>query len=64
MTLPTGPTNRTVGLPKLPPRDPAHEQERWYDQDLDQPIEDPDEEMVDKLPTERHRKVPGFPSGA
>lgn len=54
-----GPTRRTVGY-EIPERDIAHEDPEWFQRDLDQPIEDPDDEWIDKLPTERHRKVPGF----
>lgn len=46
----------------VPVRDPAHEDPQWYECDLDDQYEDPDEPFVDPLPTERHRSVPGFPS--
>lgn len=58
MTLPTGPTSETVGLPKLPPRDPAHEDPEWFQRDLDDEINDPDEPYIDKMPTERYFRIP------
>lgn len=50
-----------VGL--VPARDPAHEDPQWFECDLDDEFDDPDTLFVDPLPTERHRTVPGFPSG-
>lgn len=47
-----------VGLPKLPARDPAHEDTDWFETDKDDAINDPDDEPVDPLPTARHRSVP------
>lgn len=46
-----------VGL-KIPPRDPAHADPQWYEMDLDDPIDDPDADLLDPLPTSRHRNVP------
>ena len=56
------PLSEGVGL-KFPARNPAHADPEWYQRDLDDQIEDPDVEPVDPLPTERHRTVPGFPTG-
>jgi hypothetical protein len=46
-----------VGI-KFPERNPAHADPDWYQRDLDDPIEDPDEPWFDPLPTARHRAVP------
>jgi hypothetical protein len=43
---------------RVSPRNPAHADPQWYEMDLDDPIEDPDQPTLDPLPTERHRKVP------
>lgn len=43
---------------RAPERNPAHADPDWYQRDLDDPIEDPDEPFYDWFPTERHRKVP------
>lgn len=42
----------------FPLRDPAHADPGWYERDLDDEIEDPDEPWLDPLPTSRHREVP------
>lgn len=47
-----------IGLPPLPARDPAHEPCDWFETDYDDEIDDPDEEPFEPLPTERHRRVP------
>lgn len=47
-----------VGFALPGPRNPAHSDPEWYQRDLDDQIEDPDEPYIDRLPTERHRKVP------
>ena len=47
----------------VPVRDPAHEDPQWFECDLDDEFEDPDQPFVDPLPTDRHKTVPGFPSG-
>jgi hypothetical protein len=39
-------------------RNPAHADPEWYQRDLDDDIEDPDEPFIDPLPTPRHRQVP------
>lgn len=44
----------------IPARDPAHADPQWFEMGLDDEIEDPDSPFVDPLPTERHRRVPGF----
>lgn len=51
-----------IGLPPMPPRNPAHEHPQWFELDLDDEFEDPDTEPYEPLPTERHRTVPGFPA--
>lgn len=48
-----------VGL-TFPERELAHEDPEWFQRDLDQPIEDPDDEQPHPLPTERHYRVPGM----
>ena len=45
---------------EIPKRNVAHEDPQWYELDTDDQIEDPDQEPVDLLPTERHRRVPGM----
>jgi hypothetical protein len=47
-----------VGLDLPKTRNPAHADPNWYQTDADDPIEDPDTEPYDPLPTERHRQVP------
>ncbi len=47
----------------LPPRNPAHEPIDWFETDYDDQFEDPDAPYIDRLPTERHRRVPGFDYG-
>jgi hypothetical protein len=47
-----------VGLPPAPLRHPGHEHVQWFELDLDDEFDDPDEAFVDPLPTERHRSVP------
>lgn len=49
-----------VGLPPASPRHPGHEHVQWFELDLDDEFDDPDEPFVDPLPTERHRTVPGM----
>lgn len=49
-----------VGYGPLPPRDPAHEPIDWFETDYDDQFTDPDEPDYDPLPTDRHRRVPGF----
>jgi len=51
------PLGEGVGL-RIPERNPAHADPQWYEMDLDDPIEDPDEPALDPLPTERHRSIP------
>lgn len=51
------PADEGVGI-TLPERNPAHADPNWYQLDLDDQIEDPDEPEFDPLPTERHRIVP------
>ena len=51
------PRSEGVGL-VIPKRNRAHADPQWFECDLDDPIEDPDVEPVDPLPTERHRTVP------
>lgn len=46
--------------PGLTPRDPAHADPDWFQLDKDDAIDDPDAPDYDPLPTERHRRVPGF----
>jgi hypothetical protein len=56
----------TVGyvLPKPQDRHPGHEPVNWFQTDYDDQFDDPDApDPPDPLPTERHRTVPGFPSG-
>ncbi len=50
------PRSEGVGI-KFPARDPKHEDPNWYQRDLDEPESD-DPDMIDPLPTERHRTVP------
>lgn len=49
-----------AGYPPLPPRNPAHAPIDWFQTDYDDQFEDPDAPFIDPLPTERHRRVPGF----
>jgi hypothetical protein len=42
----------------IPERNPAHADPNWFQLDLDDPIEDPDEPWLDPLPTQRHRQIP------
>lgn len=57
-----GHNSANVGLiPSL--RDQAHEPIDWFETDYDDQFEDPDEPDYDPLPTERHRRVPGFDYG-
>lgn len=42
---------------RIPQRNPAHEDPQWFECDLDDAWEDPDVELPDPLPTERHRRV-------
>lgn len=51
------PRSEGIGL-KFPERNIAHEDPQWYELDLDDQIEDPDEPDLDPLPTERHRAIP------
>lgn len=44
----------------IPARDPAHADPQWFELDADDEIEDPDTPFVDPLPTDRHRRVPGW----
>jgi hypothetical protein len=53
----SAPRSEGVGL-TFPERNPAHAHPEWFQRDLDEPIEDPDVESDDPLPTERHRRVP------
>jgi hypothetical protein len=53
----SAPRSEGVGL-ELPKRNPAHADPEWYQRDLDEEIEDPDEPWLDPLPTERHRSIP------
>lgn len=46
-----------VGL-RFPERDSAHAGPGWFELDLDDEVEDPDEPWLDPLPTERHRTIP------
>ena len=48
---------------RVPQRNPAHADPQWFECDLDDEIEDPDAPDLDPLPTERHRRVPGFDYG-
>ena len=48
---------------RVPARNPAHADPEWFQRDLDEPIEDPDTPMIDPLPTDPHRRVPGFDYG-
>lgn len=56
----SAPAGEGVGMRFSFERNPAHEDPQWYELDLDDDIEDPDEPFIDPLPTERHRRVPGF----
>lgn len=47
-------------LTPLPARNPAHEPIDWFETDYDDQFDDPDAPDYDPLPTERHRRVPGF----
>lgn len=48
-----------AGYGRLPgERNPAHADPQWYELDLDDDFEDPDEPFIDPLPTLRHRQVP------
>jgi hypothetical protein len=42
----------------IPERNPAHEDPQWFECDLDDATEDPDQPWLDPLPTRRHRQVP------
>lgn len=48
---------------RIPQRNPAHADPQWFECDLDDESEDPDAPDFDPLPTERHRRVPGFDYG-
>lgn len=60
--MPIGPVpNREGAGVHFPPRGSrniAHADPGWYEQDLDQPFDDPDDEQVDPMPTERYFRVP------
>ncbi|MCH9836338.1 hypothetical protein K0U83_11785 [bacterium] len=47
----------------IPVRNPAHADPEWFQTDLDDAIEDPDAPFIDPLPTDRHKRVPGFDYG-
>lgn len=51
------PADEGIGI-KRPERDLAHADPDWYQRDLDEQIEDPDEADVTPLPTPRHRSLP------
>jgi hypothetical protein len=52
------PAGEGAGYGPLPrPRNPAHGDPNWYQLDTDDAIEDPDEAIIDPLPTPRHRNV-------
>lgn len=38
-------------------RNPAHEDPQWFELDLDDDFDDPDEPFIDPLPTPRHRGI-------
>jgi hypothetical protein len=47
-----------AGYGPMPARNPAHADPEWFQCDLDDEIEDPDEPWLDPLPTLRHRQIP------
>jgi hypothetical protein len=53
----SAPRSEGIGL-TLPERKLSHADPEWYQRDLDEPIEDPDAEPIDPLPTQRHRQIP------
>lgn len=44
-------------IPVRRERDEAHRDPDWFQRDLDDEFDDPDDEMNDRMPTERHRLV-------
>lgn len=63
MTVEVRLTSEGVGLSPLPPRDPAHRPIDWFQTDYDDQFTDPDTPWIERLPTARHRRVPGFDYG-
>jgi hypothetical protein len=52
------PLSEGIGLGPPPERHPGHEHIQWFELDLDDEFDDPDEEPVELFPTERHWRIP------